>query len=361
MAASNWQLSVLNMLAVARRKSFTYSHVDTIGGGRATFIDHIALAYADALTKALRHEAIQTYRTREDVSLYLRGTLLIERQLQTILTNPRLLHCSVSYLDTDNSLNQLLHWAGQILLRSTFDSSARRTLAAAVARLPSVTDIPTYLLHIPNYLPRQFEHYRDAFEIAATLARGYGYGQQWGIHSGYGYVLNMESIFEGFVENCLQTIAQEKYETEGWEFFPQSSALFAVASTENCRDYHTRPDNRLTINGGNVLLVDAKYKKALPSGSSRHHRPENADLYQLFASLVAHQCKRALIVYPWSEQDETDPKPRIWCVDIERGKAVVIATMGLNILDLGSRQELRRVREDLTAAIEHVLAWHLSP
>jgi len=359
---ARWQASVLNMLAVARRKGFTYSRVDTIGSGRASFIDHIALAYADALDKALRHEAIQTYKTREETSYHLRGALLVERQLQSIVTNPKLLHCRVSYLDTDNPFNQLLHWAGQALLRATFDSSVRRALAATLEKLPDVSSFPTYLLHIPRYLLRQYEHYGEAFDIAVTLARGYGYGQHSGTQPGYGYVLNMEKIFEGLGENSLTARARTTRRPGGCECLPQKSAILAIAASGNCGDYYTRPDNILTIDESAVLLIDAKYKKASSFDVSKHHRPENTDLYQLFASLIAHRCEKALLVYPMmvTDQQEADSELRVWRIRLSEDKAVLIAAMGLDISDLTAPHQLHRIQDQLLAGIEKVLKWPTS-
>jgi len=218
------------------------------------------------------------------------------------------------------------------------------------------------LLHIPRYLPHQYEYYKEAFDIAVTMARGYGYGQQWGTQSGYGYVLNMERIFEGFVENSLKAIARSKQSTDGWECLPQKSAVFAVATSGNCSNYHTRPDNKLVVDGEVVLLIDAKYKKASSLRSSRHHRPENADLYQLFASLIAHKCNKALIVYPMmvTDEDEVDSELRAWHVGLGGGEAVLIAAMGLDVSDLTTHHQLYQVQGKLVDGIQEVLRWPTS-
>jgi 5-methylcytosine-specific restriction endonuclease McrBC regulatory subunit McrC len=60
--------------------------------------------------------------------------------------------------------------------------------------------LPTQL---PLATPPQYKHFSEAIEIASLLARGYGYGHEAGRSSGYGYVVNMEKVFEGFVERSL--------------------------------------------------------------------------------------------------------------------------------------------------------------
>jgi 5-methylcytosine-specific restriction endonuclease McrBC regulatory subunit McrC len=323
-------------------------------------VDGIHRIRWSASTGLCIQEEIHTYRMHEEETYHLRGTLLIERQLQMILARPRLLCCRIGCLDTDNPLNQLLHWAGQALLTRTFDSSVWRTLSAILGRLPKVTSGLSYPLHIPGYLPHQYEHYREAFDIAVALARGYGYGQLTGNQAGYGYILNMERTFEGFVENSLRVVARSMDPVHSWECVPQESSLFASAATRRSRDYYTRPDNKLLIHGEVALLVDAKYKRA-PDLSSGHKRPENTDLYQLFASLVAHNCRRALIVYPQVQSDEGDVGPglRAWCVRLAHDYSVLIAATALNVSDLATHQKLRQAQQELLAAVELVLGWQL--
>ena len=357
---SMWPGSVLNMVAVARRRDLTYSRVHTLAGGAAHFLDHVALAYADALERGLRRGAIQTYQPQETASLHLRGTLLVHRQLETILTNPRILHCRTSELDADNVFNQVLHWAGAALLRHTVDASVRRALRITLSKLPPVSDVPSRLLHIPRVLPRQHAHYKEAFDIAMTLARGQGYRHEAGPQPGYGYILNMERIFEGFVDNSLRSAVSSRG-GDGWVCLAQQSKTFAVAASASCRNYGTRPDNEVKINGELALLIDAKYKTVSPVGRSRVERPENTDLYQLFASLTAHGCRRGLMVHPIApgQAHESDPALRVWRVAHGRAMSFVIATMGLDVSDLTTRSRLRRAQQDLLVGVDAVLEWPL--
>src|ERR1041384_831328 len=134
-----WQASVLTMLDRVRRKHYTYSRVKSLGLRKASFIDHVALAYKDALESALRQEPIHVYRTREETSPFLRGRFAVGRQMQSFIDRPHRIHCEVDYLETDNQFNQLLRWAGNRLAGMIYDGKVRRLLSETVSRLPAVS------------------------------------------------------------------------------------------------------------------------------------------------------------------------------------------------------------------------------
>src|SRR5262249_38081190 len=55
---ARWHVSVLTMLSRARRDNYTYARAAGLGRRPATFVDHMALAYIDALVRGLDTEPI---------------------------------------------------------------------------------------------------------------------------------------------------------------------------------------------------------------------------------------------------------------------------------------------------------------
>jgi 5-methylcytosine-specific restriction enzyme subunit McrC len=352
----NWQTSVLSMLDRVRRKQYTYSRVKGVSLQKATFIDHVALAYVDAIEKALREEPIQVYRIREETSPYLRGRFAVGRQMQSILDRPHLIHCEVDYLETDNQYNHLLHWAGNRFITLVFDSQVRRQLTATLEKLPRITLPAKIPMHLPVTIPPQFKHYSEAINIASVLAKGYGHGQETGRLAGYGYVLNMERLFESFVERSLDHVVRRK-DVSSYVLRPQATRIYAEALEKGLKSYYTRPDNVLYKDNQAVLLVDAKYKNLSEADEGSKQRPQNSDIYQLFASLVSHQCGWGLLLYPrmLNEAQSEDSRLKIWKV-VAAGQTYVIGASTVNISNLSSKMSLNIFDQQLDSTIQQLLS-----
>jgi len=344
-----WEASVLSMLDRVRRKHYTYSRVKSIGLRKASFIDHVALAYKDALESALRQEPIHVYRTREETSPFLRGRLAVGRQMQSFIDRPHRIHCEVDYLETDNQFNQLLRWAGNRLAGMAYDGKVRRLLSETVRRLPTVNAPHTLPVSLRSSVPPQYKHYAEAIEIASVLAKGYAHGQEAGQFSGYGYVLNMERLFESFMERTL-TAAVETLGSDELEIKAQDTRLYAEAFGHKEKSYYTRPDVVLYQGSIPTLLIDAKYKKFSDAEQGDNRRPENSDIYQMFASLISHKCARGLLVYPrmLTDSDPGVAKIKMWKVPVV-GAPLLIGAVAVDISDLSSKSDLEHFDNKIAA------------
>lgn len=351
-----WQASVLTMLNRVRRKHYTYVPIKGIALTRATFIDHIALAYVDALEKALRAEAIHVYKAREETSSYLRGRLSISRQMQVALVRPQQIQCEVDYLETDNQFNSLLHWAGNRFSALAFDAQVRRSLSTTLSRLPAIVGPPGVPVHLPVRPPPQYNHYLEALEIASTLARGYGLGSEAGRFAGYGYVLKMEKLFEGFLEKTLAHI-QDKLGFGGLTVRPQVSKIYATPMGHSGSSYFTRPDNVLYSNGNAVLLIDAKYKE-FEHSETRTRRPQNSDIYQLFASMVAHESERGLLIYPrmLTQEEPTEGQIRLWRISTPTNP-LLIGAVTIELSQLVTKVNIDQLDASVAKMINDMLAY----
>ena len=352
-----WQASVLALLSRAQRKQFTYTHAREISAARTSFFDHVALAYIDALELALRDEPIRTYQVREIGSHYLRGRFSVQRQLRSALSRPHVLQCDVDYLDADNEYNHLLHWAAHRFSTLSSDFRIRRRLREVQDRLPRVGRSPLLPHRRVGEPPAQFRHYSRAIAIASMLAKGYGHGQTRGRETGYGFVINMEKLFETFLERTLK-YAVEKHMPPSFRVEAQERRLYAEPWEGTTESYYTRPDNVLYEGSRPRLVLDAKYKSLMPVDGEASNRPHNPDVYQLFASLVAHGCDSGLLVYPYvsaaNEAGAVGHNLRIW-----RGRGsqanLRIAAVAVDVADLSSREAVGNFDREVSSLIERIL------
>ena len=300
-----WEESVLTILERVRRRQYVHARTRGLSYRPATFFDHMALAYVDALTYALREEPIRTYFTQEEITPFLRGQFAVERQVASMLDRPGRIHCNVDYLETNNPYNHLLHWAARRFEALAFDPRVRRLVADVKPSLPAISGSPQLAAHLPLLPPPQYRHFADALEIASTLARGFVHSQVRGTVRGYGYLLNMEQLFERFVEVSVAHAATRLGPTH--TAVAQETRRYA-RSVGGTRSYYTRPDNVVYEDNSPRLLVDAKYKRLEEADKGTPSRPNNTDVYQLFASMVAHGVDRGLLVYPRVSGEAASPE-----------------------------------------------------
>jgi 5-methylcytosine-specific restriction enzyme subunit McrC len=356
-ARGDWEATLLTLVRRAGRRSYTPTRRSGLGSGRLVFVDHVALAFADALEHALASAPISTYRSDEVEAPALVGRLHLTRQLGHVFTRPHVYSCEVDRLDTDNPFNHLLHWATARFTSLVRSGAVRLRLRLLGERLPAVRPPARLPARLPLRLPPQFPHYVDAIQLATLLALGRGL-VPGGHGEGYGLVIDLAPLWEGFVHAALRD-ACARLPDGPWEVWPQHSQRFAEALTDDTRSYWTRPDDVVVRGGSPVVLVDAKYKVLADAETGSSKRPINGDVYQLACSLVAHGCTRGLLVYPkvMGEVDLGDGRIRQWRVTLG-DRALLLGAVALDLRELSSTSALVRFDECLGG---HILALAQTP
>ena len=352
--AATWEESILTMLERVRRKHYVHARTRRLSTRPATFLDHMALAYVDSLNEALREDPIRTYSVREEVAPFLRGQFAVERQIASLLDRPGRIHCNVDYLETNNQYNHLLHWVARRFEALTFDPQVRRLVAGIVPRLPLIVGPPQLAVQLPLLPPPQYRYFADALDIASTLARGFVHSQARGRVRGYGYLINMEQLFERFIEHSLAHMVTRL----GGKFsvVPQESRRYA-RPLSGTRSYYTRPDNVIYDGEIPVLLVDAKYKRLEDADEGTPSKPNNGDVYQLYASMIAHGASAGLLVYPRVIGDgvvELSTSLQIWEVGHAPNAGLVAAT-SFDLGGLHGRSQLVEFDQHLEEVLKLVL------
>ena len=350
---SVWQAVLLVMLERGSRRRAAYSPTRRLRFGSRTFIDQLAMGLAMELEEATRHAEVRAYRsTREELG-QLRGRLLVTEQLRSALLKPHKVVCEVDELSADNAVNRLLHWAAQQLGSLASQQSVRRELSVQAARLPVVTQPVKMPTHLSFPLPRQYHHYAGAVELAAAFARGLTTTQGASNIGGAGFLVGTERLFESFVERSLAVALAGHSD---WRVSAQERSPFAEPVGRDGRGrstYYSKPDNVIRWRDVPALVVDAKYKKfrdeTLEQASDR---PSNRDLYQMTAACVAHNCARALLVYPRMSDQDLGPDwvPAWWRVEFG-GLKLLIGAVTVPLQDVAMDRGLADFDQRLRAMV----------
>ncbi|MHB1638829.1 MAG: McrC family protein [Candidatus Dormibacteria bacterium] len=358
---ASWQNSMFSVLGRAGRSRLAYSRASHLSQAATSFVDHLALAYLDALEAGLATEAIHTYMVREGRLMTLRGRFNLQRQLRAAFDHPHLIECDFDELNTDNTYNHLLHWACGRLVGLVRDSATRSRLLSMGWKLPPVAGPARLPSRFPLPIPPQYRSWTDAVDIASLLAVGKSHAMPRGVLSGYGLVLGMERLFEDFVENSLAHAAR-LVPLNAVEVRRQDSRLYALPTEEHLRRYFTRPDNVLYVQGKAALVVDAKYKRLADAEETSLRKPTNSDMYQLVASLTAHDCSHGLLVFPKivGDADLSDGQVRTWHVEAF-GKTLTLSAAALDLACLQGAEDLRHLDRRLAKVVTGLIPVGAQP
>lgn len=326
--APNWERGLLRMLAFAESLQFEVNAPVAVESEPTDIVDHVALAFATTLESALLSGPLLFYQEREIFSRYARGRLLLE-PITNLITQPQTLHCLVDEMEFDNPHNRLLCWALETFQQTVRKPAVRARLYGLRSNFVGIFPQRLSPMALDRLqLPLQYEQYEPALSIAKWLARAETLGQLAGDRLGGGLVLDMARVFERFVSACLRAVAL-RHDTgiTAHTVFQRSDLL--AEEIGGASPFHTRPDDRLILNGRLALLVDAKYKGRSGDQAAHFLRIDSSDLYQMLASATASGCARALLVYPFTGNTAPEASKhdfRRWRVKNDLGGSELLVT-----------------------------------
>ena len=251
------------------------------------------LACLDTLVKrGLRFE----YHAVEEERRFLRGRLLVGRQLRQPPGRSHYFQVEHEVFDADRAENRLL--------RSALDKVCKQAKAAGNRRL--AFELAHQLLEIPP--SRDFAKDFDQWQSDRLTAR-YRAVRPWcslilneqnpltvlGSWTGNSLLFPMERVFESYVEACLRSTLRPDQTLK-----TQAASQYLAVHNEHPW-FQLRPDF-LLFDKGTTTVLDAKWKRvdASKDNSEDKYGLSQADFYQLFAygQKYLGGCGRLVLIYP---------------------------------------------------------------
>lgn len=251
------------------------------------------LAALDTLVKrGLRFD----YHAIEEERRFLRGRLLVDRQLRRPPGRAHFFQVEHEVFDADRPENRLL--------RSALDKVCRQAKEAGNKRL--AYELAHQLLEIPpsRDFPRDFAqwrvdrltaHYRPVRPWCSLILNEQNPLTVLGDWTGNSLLFPMEKVFESYVEGCLRLAMRP-----GQELKAPAASQYLTRHNEQPW-FQLRPDF-LLLEGTSTTVLDAKWKRldASKDNSKDKYGLSQADFYQLYAygQKYLRGCGRLVLLYP---------------------------------------------------------------
>ena len=104
--STTWRESLFNMIYWSKSSRLFSQKSSHVINAYFSFYDHVSLMFYDAMSMALSSDRIHMYCMIEDNSRYLKGRMLLNKQLQNVIIHPGVLYYECDSFDTDNELDR---------------------------------------------------------------------------------------------------------------------------------------------------------------------------------------------------------------------------------------------------------------
>jgi 5-methylcytosine-specific restriction enzyme subunit McrC len=248
--------------------------------------------YGRTLTNTLARGPLHGYREHHDELVALRGRIDVDSQLRR---PARVTPLACRYVDftPDIDANRYVKSATRMLLRTPdVPASARRLLKHGMIQLEHVDDevpridLPQRIVHT-----RLTRHYQPLLELAELVRRSVTVSDQAGTVVASTFLLDMNAVFERFLEHALREELRGRLEVSVQERI----------HLDVDEQVLMRPDLVFRDRRGDVVLVgDVKYKLT-DEGFGR-----TSDYFQLLAYCTRYDVQDGVLLYA-TVDGETPP------------------------------------------------------
>lgn len=288
-------------------------------------IEYMANDFIKCVTKSLEKYPISWYNKKKSQLNYIKGNIIIEKEINKIGLFDGKTWCKYTAFENNNKFNALLKWTCNFFISRINNYNIIRKLENIKLHFANVnTNILNQSIVKNMILPKQYNFYKECFEIAKNLYLNINIGYMKGSTELYGLIINMEKCFEKFVSGAVKKASTQL----GYKHYSQKQRILAE-STNNKRNFYTRPDDIIETED-KIIIMDAKYK-LLSEKSNHKNKPINSDFYQMIASCIAYNSNVAVLFYPRAKEEPVEEEK--WkVINPINGDYIMIFMLPINII-----------------------------
>ena len=272
----------IHMLAALLNLSPMTWQPATLQAAHMPLLEFFAAQFLHAAARLVRTGLARTYLEVEQDLTALRGRLDLKRHFTHQFSHPTELAVVADQLTTNRPENRLIKMAlmrVHRLLRHPDHQRLHTQLLDAFADIPtshhSKSDLQAWRKD------RSFRHYAPIRPLVELILQGHSPMSAQGQARVFTLLFPMEDVFEAYVADCLRTSRDGAGQAEYLRVESQVNTKHLVHQ-EGRPLFRLRPDLRLTLPDGTILLADTKWKQ-LDLSKGRQAGVQMADLYQMYA------------------------------------------------------------------------------
>jgi 5-methylcytosine-specific restriction enzyme subunit McrC len=259
----------------------------------SNLIPAFATFFARLLERTLARGLYRGYQEEEDRLVGLRGRIDL-RGLQRLAGVVIPVPCRFDEYTADVAINRIVKSAAARLVRLPgVTITTRQALYALLARLEEVGPFRDQDLRTASVFTRLNEHYRAVDRLGRMVVAGSSIRDEMGSGSASVFLINMNVVFEEFVEARLRRYLDGRLRVQGQ----------APTVLDREGKVGMRPDLLLRSREDICYVADAKYK--IP----REGYGRESDYYQLLAYTTALRLPEGVLIY--CQDDGSEPAREI--------------------------------------------------
>lgn len=305
--------NVFRMLAYV----FTEGHQDYLRqeqveyASDALLFEPLVSLFNELVGNRVRRGLVQDYVVREENSDSFRGALNINPHIQQNLGRDNRIHCRFFEQTVNVEDNRLIKSTLHHLLQ--VGGWTARTMHDMIANFHQFASVSLERSARHVWGQRHYHRLNDDYRPIHALCRMFlaysSISEKVGVHEFKGFLLNMNTLFEEFVQQAFVNVAQHG---TVWAAIQKPEPL-----STNLLAPTFRPDVTIRDGAKVVSIADAKYKK--DAGG-------NPDIYQVIAYGTALKCSRTYLLYPHTEVDAQHDFPIVNSPIVVRTRRIDIST-----------------------------------
>lgn len=295
-------------------------------------IPAFATFFVRHLERALTRGLVRSYREEVERLVGVRGRVDIRSHVR-LAGLPIPVECTFDEYTSNTQLNRIVAAGAARLARLPGVTTAtRRALLRTLPLFEEVDFVTSADLAQPTTFSRLDGHFRGVERLARLALAGSSLLDATGAAGAATFLVDMNKIFETFVEDRLRRYLSGRADLNGQE----------PRTLDRDGYVHMRPDIVIRQNGVDTYVADSKYKLTA-DGFGRE-----SDYYQLLAYCTALALPEGMLIY--CQHDGLVP-PREVVTRGVMGKRLVTAVVRLN----GSPSDLEATMKDLADEIARSL------
>ena len=307
--------------------------------------------YLSEVERLLRNGIKKNYFQVEENQKYLKGKLLISKQLSKNTTDKtRFAVCYSKYIENipqNRIIVSTLHKLSNTS-QSTVNVNLCYLLLAAFSNIPPSTNIASDL-QLSFCSNRLFSHYENLLQWSSQFLLNKGFTTFSGNHVNQSLLFSAEKLFESFISYLFKKYAKD------YAVSSQHSKYFLVdkyGDSEHGK-FRLRPDivveskQAENFTRYNIIIIDTKWKNLDSSASDKNYFIDIKDMYQLYAygqkyhlgdSYFLDVIPKLVLIYPYTEKFQEKLKPFIY-EEVKAKYGLKLIVYPFNLADSGKHGE----------------------